>query len=225
MQITYYGHSCFMIRLGGSKVLFDPFISDNPLAAEVDISTIDPDYILISHGHGDHVQDAETIAKQSDATIVSNYEIVTWFETKGIKKFHPMNLGGSWNFDFGRVKYVQAVHSSSLPDGANGGNPGGFIIENNDITFYYAGDTALMLDMQLFALSNLQFAFLPIGDNFTMGIDDAVTAASFLKVKKVIGMHYDTFGFIEIDKDRAKQVFSKAGVELVLLNIGETLDI
>jgi L-ascorbate metabolism protein UlaG (beta-lactamase superfamily) len=211
-----------MVSLDGKQVLFDPFITGNPLAAEVDIASIHPDYILISHGHGDHVQDAETIAKQSGATIVSNYEVVTWFEAKGIKNFHPMNHGGSWKFDFGRVKYVNAIHSSSLPDGANGGNPGGFIIESNDTTFYYAGDTALTMDMQLYAHANLQFAFLPIGDNFTMGIDDAVTATSFLKVKKVIGMHYDTFGFIEIDKDRAKHKFRNAEVELLLFNIGET---
>lgn len=226
MKITYYGHSCFMIVAGGKSILFDPFITPNEKAKHIDIKTIRPDYILISHGHEDHVADALTIAKQSDAVIVSNYEIVTWFGSKGCANGHPMNHGGSWKFDFGKVKYVKAVHSSVLPDGTYGGNPGGFVIQTNEGNFYYSGDTALTYDMKLIAeFTNLNFALLAMGDNFTMGIDDAIKAADFIQCKKIIGMHYDTFGYIVINHEEAMSKFKKSGKELTLINIGETINL
>jgi L-ascorbate metabolism protein UlaG (beta-lactamase superfamily) len=222
MQVTYFGHSCFQVEINGKKLLFDPFIKDNPLAANVDISSIKPDYILISHGHWDHLADAISIAKQSGATVISNFEIIGWLEKQGLKKTHGMNTGGHWIFEFGKVKCVQAIHSSSLPDGTYGGNPMGFLVETTSGNFYYAGDTALHLDMKLIGdYKKMKFAFLPIGNNYTMGIDNAVIASDFIKCDKVVGMHYDTFDMILIDHKEAKHKFELSGKELILMKIGE----
>jgi len=227
MKFTFYGHACFMIELKGKKILFDPFIRYNELAKDIDFNNIVADYILISHGHEDHVADAYDIAMRNDAVLVSNYEVVSWFQKKGVKNTHPLNHGGSWNFDFGNVKFVHAVHSSVLPDGTNGGNPGGFVIESDDLCFYYSGDTALHMDMKLIPLTSkkLNFAVLPIGNNFTMGAQDAVLAAEFVGSNKIIGVHYDTFGYIKINHAVAKEVFANKGKELILLNIGETIEL
>ncbi len=224
MQFTYFGHSCFSVTVNGKKLLFDPFISGNELALAIDINSIEADYILLSHGHFDHVADAEVIAKRTGATIIANYEVAMWFAGKGIEKYHPMNSGGKWQFDFGTLKCVNAIHSSSLPDGAYGGTPLGFIIMNDEQNFYYAGDTALTLDMQLIPLfANIDFAVLPIGDNFTMGITDAVQAAKMVQTKLVIGVHYDTFGFIKTDHQKAMGLFKTNELELKLPAIGETI--
>ena len=226
MKITYYGHSCFLVDFSGTKLLFDPFITPNELAKDVDISTIEADYILLSHGHSDHVADAIQLAKQTGAKVISNYEIIMWLGREGIKNSHPMNHGGAFNFDFGKVRYVNAVHSSALDDGTYLGNPGGFIISNDQLNFYYAGDTALTMDMQLIPrYGKLDFAILPIGDNFTMGIDDAITASDFIQCDKVFGVHYDTFGYIKIDHEGAIEKFSKAGKKLILAEIGATIEI
>ncbi|MCB0837462.1 MAG: metal-dependent hydrolase [Bacteroidetes bacterium] len=223
MKITFYGHATYGIELGGKNLLFDPFISPNEKAGDIDINSIPADYILITHGHQDHVADVEAIARRTGATLISNFEIISWFANKGIEKGHPMNHGGKWNFDFGSVKYVNAVHSSTLPDGSPGGNPGGFIIESAEGNFYYSGDTALHYDMKLLGeYHNLDFAFLCMGDNFTMGVDDALIAANFVGVDRVFGMHYDTFGYIVINHDVAKAKFQKAGKTLHLLDIGES---
>ena len=226
MKVTYYGHSCFAVFAEGKNILFDPFISPNELAKGIDINKIKADYILISHGHEDHVADAVAIAKTTGAKVVTNWEIFTWLGKQGISNAHPMNTGGKWMFDFGKVKCVNAVHSSSLPDGTYGGNPMGFILETKSGNFYYAGDTALTYDMKLIGeFKKMDFAFLPIGDNFTMGVDNAVIAADYINCNKIIGMHYDTFGFIKIDHKEAKEKFNRAGKELILLNIGETKEI
>ncbi|MCH7411403.1 metal-dependent hydrolase [Belliella sp. DSM 111904] len=226
IDITFYGHSAFMVNIEGKSVLFDPFISPNPLASEIKVEAIKTDYVLISHGHEDHVADAAQIAKQSNAMLVSNFEVATWFSEQGVENFHPMNHGGSKVFDFGKVKYVNAIHSSTLPDGTPGGNPGGFVISHQKGCFYYAGDTALTYDMKLIGEEfDIDFAFMPIGDNFTMGIDDAIKAADFVGTKKIIGMHFDTFPYIEIDLEAAKKTAAKAGKELILLNIGESITI
>ncbi len=223
MELTYYGHSCFSVTVNQKKLLFDPFISGNELAKSIDINNIEADYIFISHGHFDHVADAEQIAKRTGATLVASYEIAMWFAAKGIEKYHPMNTGGKWSFDFGTVKCVTAVHSSCLPDGSYGGNPMGFIIFNDEQNFYYSGDTALTLDMQLVPLfGETGFAILPIGDNFTMGMEDAVQAAKMVQTKMVIGIHYDTFGFIKIDQGKAIEFFKNNGLVLKLPAIGET---
>ena len=226
MKLTFYGHACFSIELEGKTLLFDPFISPNELAKDIDINSIKADYIFISHGHEDHLADVETIAKNNDSTIVSNFEIISWLGNKGLTKAHPMNHGGSWNFDFGKVKYVNAVHSSTLPDGSSGGNPGGFVVETKEGNFYFAGDTALHMDMKLIPLfTTLDFAILPIGDNFTMGITDAIMAAQFVEADKVVGVHYDTFGYIKIDKEIAVKKFKSNQIELHLPAIGETIEI
>ena len=226
MKLTFYGHACFSIELEGKTLLFDPFISPNELAKDIDINSIKADYIFISHGHEDHLADVEAIAKNNDSTIVSNFEIISWLGNKGLTKAHPMNHGGSWNFDFGKVKYVNAVHSSTLPDGSSGGNPGGFVVETKEGNFYFAGDTALHMDMKLIPLfTTLDFAILPIGDNFTMGITDAIMAAQFVETDKVVGVHYDTFGYIKIDKEIAVKKFKSNQIELLLPAIGETIEI
>lgn len=226
MNLTYYGHSCFSLVVGGKKLLFDPFISGNELAKDINIDSIEADYILLSHGHSDHVADAEAIAKRTDATIIAAYEVAMWFAEKGITKYQPMNTGGKWKFDFGTVKCVNAVHSSCMPDGSNGGNPMGFVIINDDCNIYYAGDTALTLDMQLIPMfANIDVAILPIGDNFTMGMEDAVQAAKMVQTKMVIGVHYDTFGFIKIDQQKAIDLFKKNELELKLPAIGESIDL
>jgi L-ascorbate metabolism protein UlaG (beta-lactamase superfamily) len=226
MKITYYGHSSFGVEVNGINLVFDPFISPNEHANYIEVDKIPADYILLSHGHQDHVVDAERIAKRTGASIVSNFEIVSWYDEKGIKG-HPLNHGGSWNFDFGTVKYVNAIHSSVLPDGTYGGNPGGFVVSNEPGAFYFAGDTALTWDMKLIPLTSpkLDFAILPIGDNFTMGIDDAIKASDFIECDKIIGCHYDTFGFIKIDREAAVNAFADKEKELILLDIGASLTI
>jgi L-ascorbate metabolism protein UlaG (beta-lactamase superfamily) len=224
MQFTYYGHSCFSIRVNGKKLLFDPFISGNELASAIDIGNIEADYILLSHGHFDHVVDAESIAKRTGAVIIANYEVAMWFKSKGIEKYHPMNPGGKWVFDFGTVKCVNAVHSSSLPDGSYGGTPMGFIILSDECNVYYSGDTALTLDMQLIPVfADIDCAILPIGDNFTMGAEDAAMAAKMIQTKMVIGVHYDTFGFIKTDHQKAVDIFKRHELDLKLPSIGETI--
>lgn len=223
-KITYYGHSTFLITIDGKNILFDPYISPNEKANKIKIESITADFILVTHGHGDHVADVEAIANNNHATVVSNYEVAAWFQEKGIQNVHPMNHGGSKVFEFGKIKYVNAIHSSTLPDGTPGGNPGGFVVQSSQGAFYFAGDTALTYDMKLIAEEfAIDFAFMPIGDNFTMGIDDAIKAAGFVGTKKIIGMHYDTFPYIEIDKEAAKKVADKAGMELIMLNIGEII--
>jgi len=226
MEITYYGHSAFLIEVEGKKILFDPFITPNELAKEIDTDEIKPDFVLLSHGHADHVADVEKICKQSNATLVANFEVVGWFQNKGIEKVHPMNHGGKWKFDFGTVKLVNAVHSSSMPDGSYGGNPGGFVIQTPQNSFYYAGDTALHQDMKQIGESyQIDFAFMPIGDNFTMDIEDAVKAARYVNTSKIVAMHYDTFPYIKIEQEEVKKIADEAGVELILFNIGEKKDI
>ncbi len=226
MKLTYCGHSTFAVETKGHHLIFDPFITPNELAKSIAIEDIKADYILLSHGHGDHVADAEAIAKNNDAQIVAAFEIVSWYEAKGVKGY-PLNHGGKAQLGFGTVKFVSAVHGSVLPDGTYGGNPGGFVVWNEEACFYFAGDTALTMDMKLIPLTcpKLDFAILPIGDNFTMGYEDAVIASDFIDCDKVIGCHYDTFGYIQIDHAAAKKAFADRGKELILLSIGQSLQL
>lgn len=222
MKITYTGHGGFVVEVSGKSLVFDPFISPNELAKDkINVEDIKADYVLLTHGHMDHVADAEAIARQNNTPIISNFEIVGWYEEKGLKG-HPMNHGGKWQFDFGTVNYVNAVHSSVLPDGTYGGNPGGFVITTDEGTFYFAGDTALTWDMKLIPLlyPKLDFAILPIGDNFTMSYEHAVIASDFIECDNIIGCHYDTFGFIEINHNAAKKAFEEKGKQLLLPEIG-----
>src|SRR6478735_6202573 len=168
MKLTYFGHSCFQVEIKGKKILFDPFITYNELAKDVKLDNIAPDYIFLSHGHADHIADCVSIAQRTGCKVVAAWEIHEWLNKQGIANTHPMNMGGKWAFEFGTVKCVVAQHSSGLPDGSCGGKPMGFIFSTEEGNFYYSGDTALTMDMQLVPRwAKLDFAVLPIGDNFT----------------------------------------------------------
>ena len=226
MKFTYYGHACFAVEAGGKSLLFDPFISPNPLAKDIDLKKISADFILVSHGHGDHVADVVEIANRTEAKVIAPFETGSWFETKGVKNVQSMNHGGGTKTDFGRVKLTAAIHSSSMPDGSYGGNPCGFVVETRDGNFYYSGDTALTYDMKLIGeQTRLDFAVLPIGDFFTMGIDDALRAAEFVGTTRIVGVHYDTFPPIKIDREAAQKAARAAGKELLLPKIGETISL
>lgn len=224
MKIKFLGHSCFQITVNEQIILVDPFISGNPISKNIDIQNIQANYILVTHAHQDHTLDVEVIAKNNNATVIANWEIATYYGNKGIKN-HPMNTGGSWNFDFGKIKMTPAVHSSSFADGTYGGNPNGFILKSEHKTIYISGDTDVFLDMQLIAKNQLDLAILPIGDNFTMGIEDAITAAELLKCDKILGCHFDTFGYIEINHEDAIKKFFKEGKDLMLLEIGDSIEL
>jgi len=221
MKVTYYGHACISVEAKGKTLLFDPFITPNELAKDVNVAALPADYILISHGHVDHVADAAAIARRTGATVIANYEITVWLNNKGVAKTWPLNHGGSAQFDFGRAKFVNAIHSSSLPNGTYGGNPGGFVVETAEGNFYFSGDTALTMDMKLIGeATRLKFAALCLGDTFTMGVEDAIKAAEFIRCDEILGIHYDTFPPIKIDHDAAARKFSAAGKKLHLLSIG-----
>ncbi|WP_291097354.1 MULTISPECIES: metal-dependent hydrolase [unclassified Flavobacterium] len=225
MKITFYGHASLGIEVGGKHILVDPYISANPEAAHIDIKSLKADYILLTHAHSDHILDVEAIAKRTSAIIVSNYEVASHFGEKGFK-YHPMNHGGSWNFDFGKVRFVNAIHSSSFPDGGYGGNPGGFVIESEHKNIYISGDIALTMDMKLIPMrTKLDLAIFPIGNNFTMDVDDAIIASDFVECDKILGVHYDTFGYIVINHEDSIRKFFDKGKDLMLLEIGESIEL
>lgn len=226
MKLTYYGHACFVVEAGNKKILFDPFITPNPLAKNIDVNNIEADFIFLSHGHGDHVADVLSIAKRTNALCVAPAEISYWLEREGVEKVHGMNHGGPIKFEFGTARGVNAIHSSSLPDGSCAGNPVGFVFTTGEKNFYYSGDTALTLDMQLIPhWVKLDFAILPIGGNFTMDVADAIRAADFVQCNKVVGVHYNTFPPIKIDAEKAIKDFESSGKILLLPKIGETIDV
>jgi L-ascorbate metabolism protein UlaG (beta-lactamase superfamily) len=224
MKITFLGHASLYIELSAHTILVDPFITGNDKAKDIiNVEDLHPQFILVTHAHQDHILDVEHIARKTGATIVSNFEIASYYSAKGFTT-HPMNHGGKWEFPFGTVRYTNAIHTSSFPDGTYGGQPGGFVIDTGTKSLYIAGDTALTMDMKLIPLQyTLDLAILPIGDNFTMGVADAVLASGFLECKQVLGYHYDTFGYIEIDHEKAIDIFRKAGKNLRLLDIGAHL--
>jgi L-ascorbate metabolism protein UlaG (beta-lactamase superfamily) len=224
MKFTFYGQSSFELETGGKKLLFDPFITHNPLAKDMDISNLKPDYILLSHGHGDHMADLIPIQQQSGAKVICIADIASWLGNKGVEA-HGMNIGGGFNFEFGRVKMVNAIHSSTMPDGAAGGSSAGFVIYAEGKKIYFAGDTALTYDMKLLADENLDWAIIPIGDNYTMGVDDAIKSTTFFDCKNVIGVHYNSFPVIQIDVEEARGKFISAGINIQLPGIGESLEL
>ena len=224
MEITYFGHSCFLFTNDKGSLLLDPFISGNSLANNISLDEIKPDYILLSHGHQDHVLDVETIYNQSQATVVANFEVANWFQNRGLERVVPMNQGGQIELDFAKVKVVNAIHSSSMPDGSYGGNPLGFVIEMDQQHLYFAGDTALHQDMkQIKEEYSLNLALLPIGGHFTMGLKDALNAAEYVDCKRILGMHYDTFPPISIDHQASKNLADSQGKELILMQIGSSI--
>ncbi|RDC54436.1 metal-dependent hydrolase [Pedobacter chinensis] len=225
MKYTYYGQSCFLLETTDKKLLFDPFITQNPLAKAIDIKTIEADYILVSHGHGDHVGDLVELAKQTGATVIAIPEVIDWVQKQGVDKVHPMNFG-KFTFDWGVVRMVPATHSAGLPDGSYGGNPAGFVLEVDGKQIYFAGDTGLTIEMKVLAdVCNLDYAILPIGGNYTMDVDDALVATKYFDCDQVIGVHYNTFPVIEIDTEDALDKFKRENKTLLLPQIGETIDL
>lgn len=225
MKLTYYGHSCFGIEIKGKHLLIDPFITGNPLASTIDVNAIKADFILLTHAHQDHVLDVEFIVERTGATIVSNYEIVLYYGAKELKG-HPVNHGGTFKTDVFSAKYVNAVHTSSFVDGTYGGQPGGFVISSGEKSIYIAGDTAVTMDMKLIPMATkLTATILPIGDTFTMGIDDAILASNLVECDTVIGCHFNTFPPIEINEEEAINKFSEVNKTLKLLEIGATITI
>ncbi|MCP4179420.1 MAG: metal-dependent hydrolase [bacterium] len=222
INITWYSHACFLLEYNGSKIITDPFITGNRLAT-IKPSEINAEYIFVSHGHADHLGDTVEIAKHTGATVVANPEICNWLADKGVENFHPMQLGGGFNFPFGRAKMVIAHHSSPLPDGSYGGNPCGFIFSLGDKNIYHACDTGLFYDMKLIGDESIDMAFLPIGDNFTMGPDDAFKAIKLIKPDEVIPIHYNTFDVIMQDpKPWVHEVNRKTDTKATLLQPGES---
>ena len=228
VTLTYYGHATFVVDADGTKIVIDPFFAPNNPAAPANATAdiIDADYMIVSHGHGDHIADAAAIAKRTGCTVISNFEIVNWLAAQGVEKTHPLHIGGGYNFPFGRVKLTIAHHGSALPDGSYGGNPAGILIHFNDGTdVYFAGDTALTYDMKLIGeAGGVDVAALPIGDNFTMGPDDAVRAAQFVQAKRVIPIHYNTFPVIQQDPEAfAQKLRDEADIECVIMKPGDSL--
>jgi L-ascorbate metabolism protein UlaG (beta-lactamase superfamily) len=225
MKLTYYGHSCFAVEINEKHLLFDPFVTDNPLAKSVDIKKIKADFIFVSHAHFDHIADVVTLAKQTGAVVLANFEIYSWLGRNGVKNARPLNPGGSFSADFGGVQCVNAIHSSSFEDGTYGGCAGGFVVESPEGNFYYSGDTALTLDMKLVSeTTQLKFAVLCVGGTLTMDAEEAIRAAALLQCKEVMGVHYDTFPSIKIDHAAAKDRFQSKGLTLHLLPIGGSQD-
>lgn len=224
MRIRYLSHSCFLIETAKHRLLIDPFLTGNPLA-KTRAGEVDCDFILLSHGHEDHTGDALAIAKRCGATIVGAFELAEYFGAQGAAT-HGMNPGGAWNFPFGRLKLTHAIHSSSVKAGLNPvylGNPCGLLLNAEGRTVYHAGDTALFSDMQLIGRGGIDLAMLPIGDNFTMGIEDAVEALRLLKPALAVPMHYNTFPPIETDPAKFVEAAAAAGFEARVLTVGETV--
>ena len=225
VQITYHSHACFGIDVGGTQLLIDPFLTGNSLA-DVSAEEVAADYILVSHGHGDHVGDTVAIAQRTGATTISNFEIQSWLLAQGVESAHPLHIGGGFDFPFGRVKLTIAHHGSMLPDNSYGGNPAGFLLALEGKKIYHACDTGLFYDMKLIGEEGLDLAILPIGDNFTMGPDDALRAVKLLEPKVVIPIHYDTFDVIRQDPYAfAERVEAETASKCVVLKAGESHDL
>lgn len=226
MNVQFLGHASLQIEANGKFIVVDPFITPNESAKHIDFNALKADYIVITHAHQDHVYDVEALAKRTGALIISNAEIAGYYAAKGLNT-HGMNTGGKYTFDFGTIRSTIAFHSSSFADGTYGGDPNGYIIESDNKRIYIAGDTALTYEMKLIPeiVGDINLAILPIGDNFTMGVKDAVLAADFVGATKILGYHYDTFPPIKIDKSEAKSIFFHNNLELVLLEIGESLHV
>jgi len=223
--VTWLGHAAFKIETNGTTILIDPFISGqpNPPCSAGDLHA---DFILVSHGHADHVGDTVEIAKRTGAQVISNFEIVDYFQKQGLQKVHPQHIGGAFKHPFGRVKLTVAQHGSGLPDGSYGGNPAGFLLYLPEGNLYFAGDTALTLDMQLIGEEGIKLALLPIGDNFTMGPDDALRAVKLLKPQRVVPMHYNTWPLIAQDPEAwAARVRAETSADAIVLKPGESIEL
>lgn len=220
ITITWLGHSAFSLDVDGHPVLIDPFLTGNP-AASTDAASLDAEVILVSHAHGDHVADVVGIAERTGALVACNFEMGNWFTAQGVKNVFQGNPGGTYDADFLKAKWTIAFHSSSFPDGSYGGQPNGFIITVGDYKLYFAGDTSLFSDMKLIGEEGIDLAFLPIGDVFTMGVEDSIKAINFVSPKYVIPMHYNTFPPIEQDTAAwAEMVKQDTNAEPIVLDPG-----
>lgn len=225
ITLTWFGHSAFRLDVDDETILIDPFLTDNA-SAPISAEEVDADYILITHGHGDHVGDAVSIGKRTGAMIISNFEICNWMETQGIDCVHPQHIGGGYRYPFGYLKLTIAHHGSSLPDGSYGGTPAGLLLSTEEKTLYFAGDTGLFYDMQLIGEEGVDLAVLPIGDNFTMGPDDALRAVQLIEPKIVIPIHYDTFDVIQQDPHAwAERVNTETMTQAVVLEPGDAFKV
>ena len=224
-KVTFLGHGTFQIDSGGKTVLIDPFLTDNP-AASTTADAVSADFIIVTHGHGDHVGDTVAIAKRTGALVISNFEINQWLATQGVSNAHPQHIGGAHQFDFGTVKLTIAHHGSMLPDGSDGGNPCGVLLKLSDGTIYHAADTGLFYDMKLIGDEGIDLAIVPIGDNFTMGPDDALRAVKLINPKRVIPDHYNTWPLIEQDAAAwSQRVSAETSTQPVVLNPGESCEL
>ena len=225
-KLTWHGHATLGLETGGYKLVIDPFFTGNP-AASLSPDSVQADFILVSHGHGDHVGDGVAIAKRTGATVISNAEIADWFDKQGAQTTHAQHIGGGFKYPFGYLKLTQALHGSGLPDGSNGGNPCGFLLTTNDgKKLYFAQDTGLFGDMKLIGEEGLDLAVIPIGDNYTMGPDDALRAVKLLTPKVVIPIHYNTWDLLAQDANAwAKRVQKETKTKVVVLKPGESYSV
>ena len=225
IKVSWYSHACFLIETDGGKLLIDPFITDNPLSP-INADAVDADYILVSHGHGDHLGDTVDIAQRTGAMVISNYEIQNWLLGQGLEKDHPQHIGGGFDYPWGRVKLTHALHGSALPDGSYGGNPCGFLLYLQGKKLYHACDTGLFYDMKLIGEEGIDLAILPIGDNFTMGPDDALRAVKLIEPAHVVPIHYNTFDVIKQDPHAwANRVKQETSAKVTVMNPGDHIEL
>jgi L-ascorbate metabolism protein UlaG (beta-lactamase superfamily) len=225
IKLTWYGHACFQIEIGAFTLLTDPFLSANPLAP-VKPENLSPDYILVSHGHSDHVGDTVSMAQRCDAVVISNFEIHNWLAAQGVKELHPQHIGGGYDYPWGRLKLTIAQHGSAMPDGSYGGNPCGFLLYLEEKKVYHACDTGLFYDMKLIGDEGIDLALLPIGDNFTMGPEDALRAVELIRPKRAVPIHYNTFDVIKQDAAAwAAKVDKTTAATAVVMTPGQSVEL